>query len=187
MQLGKSLMFDDKLLFWKFKHGDKDALRQIYEKYKDNMRTIACLLLRDTHAAEDILHDVFVSFAESVEQLEIKTSLKNYLITCLLNRVHDVFRKRESLLVDFDQVCSTSSHSAPPDKLLISSERSQLLANALAAIPFEQREAITLHLKGGMKLREIAILQNTSVSTVHGRYRYGLKKLRALLNGKAVR
>lgn len=186
MQLGKSLMFDDKLLFWKFKQGDKDALRQIYEKYKDNMRTIACSLLRDTHAAEDILHDVFVSFAESVEHLEIKTSLKNYLITSLLNRIHDVFRKRKSLSVDLNQVNSTSFHSVCPDKLLIGSERTQLLANALAAIPFEQKEAIMLRLKGGMKLKEIAILQNTSISTVQGRYNYGLKKLRAILNGKAV-
>ncbi|HUU20582.1 MAG TPA: sigma-70 family RNA polymerase sigma factor [Sedimentisphaerales bacterium] len=180
-------MLEDKLLFWKFKHGDKDALRQIYEKYKDNMRTIACSLLRDTHTAEDVLHDVFVSFAESVEQVEIKTSLKNYLITCLLNRIHDLFRKKESRSVDLDQVCSTSSNSACPDKLLIGSERSQLLADALAAIPFEQREVIMLHLKGGMKLKEIAMLQNTSVSTVQGRYRYGLKKLRAILNREAVR
>jgi RNA polymerase sigma-70 factor (ECF subfamily) len=180
-------MLEDKVLFWRFKKGDKDALRLIYQKYKDDMRTIACSLLNDTHTAEDILHDVFVSFAERVEQIEIRTSLKNYLITCLLNRVRDSFRKEKSRLFDSDHVCTMSSNSACPDKLLVDSERSQLLASALAAIPFEQRETIMLRLKGEMKFKKIAELQNTSISTVQVRYRCGLKKLRAILNGRAVR
>jgi RNA polymerase sigma-70 factor (ECF subfamily) len=58
------------------------------------------------------------------------------------------------------------------------------LTNALAEIPYEQREVIMLHLKGGLKFRQIARVQQTSVSTVHGRYRYGLKKLRTILDGK---
>jgi DNA-directed RNA polymerase specialized sigma24 family protein len=41
-----------------------------------------------------------------------------------------------------------------------------------------------LHLKGGLKFREIAKLQCVSVSTIHGRYRYGLDKLRSLLNSE---
>jgi len=179
-------MLEDKVLFWRFKNGDKDALRLIYEKYKDDMRTIACSLLHDTHTAEDILHDVFVSFAERVEQIEIRTSLKNYLITCLLNRVRDSFRKEKSRLVDSDHVCSMSSNSVCPDKLLVDNERTQLLANALASIPFKQRETIILRLKGEMNFRKIAKFQNTSISTVQVRYRCGLKKLRAILNGKAV-
>ncbi|MBN2589743.1 MAG: hypothetical protein JXA96_07765, partial [Sedimentisphaerales bacterium] len=40
------------------------------------------------------------------------------------------------------------------------------------------------HVNGEMKLREIARLQNVSTSTVKGRYRYGLKKLRSILNGR---
>jgi len=36
-----------------------------------------------------------------------------------------------------------------------------------------------------LKFRDIARLQQTSVNTVLGRYRYGLDRLRSLLNGKA--
>ena len=70
------------------------------------------------------------------------------------------------------------------DSRIIADERSRLLADALASLPFEQREAVVLHLKGGMKFREIARMQETSVSTVHGRYRYGLKKLKLFFNGE---
>ena len=41
-----------------------------------------------------------------------------------------------------------------------------------------------LRLKANMKFRDIAKLQGTSISTVLGRYRYGLDRLRSTLNGE---
>ena len=55
-------MLQDKLLIWKFNRGDVDALRYIYEKYKDDLVTLAAALLTDVSSAEDVVHDVFVSF-----------------------------------------------------------------------------------------------------------------------------
>jgi len=43
---------------------------------------------------------------------------------------------------------------------------------------------IALHLHGGLKFKQIAGLQKTSINTVQSRYRYGLEKLRFLLNGE---
>ena len=86
-------MLEDKLLIWKLKHGNKDALRLLYEKYKDSLRTIAGSMLHDTQAGEDVLHDVFVAFAENIRGLHIRTSLKNYLTACVVNRARDEFRQ----------------------------------------------------------------------------------------------
>jgi RNA polymerase sigma factor (sigma-70 family) len=58
------------------------------------------------------------------------------------------------------------------------------LSAALAELPYEQREAVTLHLKAGLRFKQIAKLQNIPVSTVQGRYRYGLDKLRTILNSE---
>ena len=176
-------MLEDKLLIWKLKCGNRDALRLLYEKYKDNLRTIACSLLHDTHAAEDVLHDVFVMFAENARQLQIRTSLKNYLTTCVVNRVHDEFRRRPKRMIGLDKAVAISSDSNCPISRIVADEKSQLLANALAEIPLEQREVIVLHLTGELKFKEIARMQQTSISTVHGRYKYGLKKLSKILDG----
>ena len=51
----------------------------------------------------------------------------------------------------------------------------------MAKLTYEQREVIMLHLRGGMKFREIASLQGVSINTAKSRYRYGLGKLRTLL------
>ena len=178
-------MLEDKLLVYKLKHGDEDALRQVYEKYKDDLRTIAGSLLHDTYAAEDVLHDVFVSFAESIGQFQLKVSLKSYLTACIVNRVRDEFRSKKSQMIELDKAGPISSNSERPEKSVMASERARLLTDALAQIPFDQREVIVLRLKGGMKFKEIAKVQKTSLSTVQGRYRYGLKKLRTVLDGQS--
>ena len=177
-------MLEDKLLIWKLKRGNRDALRLLYEKYNDSLRTIAGSMLHDTHTAEDVLHDVFVAFAENAKQLHIRTNLKNYLTTCVVNRVRDEFRCRQSRTIELDKTGPISSDSNCPESRVEADEKSRLLTDALAAIPFEQREVIVLHLKGGLKFREIAQVQQTSISTVHGRYRYGLKKLGTVLDGE---
>jgi RNA polymerase sigma-70 factor (ECF subfamily) len=60
----------------------------------------------------------------------------------------------------------------------------ELLSKALAQVPYEQREVIGLYMQGGMTFRQIAKMQNASINTVQGRFRYGMDKLRSVLNGK---
>ena len=58
-------MLEDKWLVWKFKNGSGDALRLIYEKYKNDLLALALALSNNKSDAEDIVHNVFVSFAQS--------------------------------------------------------------------------------------------------------------------------
>jgi DNA-directed RNA polymerase specialized sigma24 family protein len=46
---------------------------------------------------------------------------------------------------------------------------------------------VCCHIETGLPLRRIAVLQNASLNTVKGRYRYAIEKLRVLLNGKVQR
>jgi len=174
-------MLDDRRLIRELKRGDKGALRMIYMEYKDSLLTIATSLLHDACAAEDVLHDVFVSFAGGVGRLQLRGSLRNYLVTSVVNRVRDVYRKKKRHVADLDAVGQFASDSDGPQQSAIFGEESELLADALARLPFEQRETIILHLNGGMKFNEIARMQGIPISTAQGRYRYGLDKLRTIL------
>ncbi len=66
----------------------------------------------------------------------------------------------------------------------IHDEELRRLADALATLPYEQREVVVLHLKGDLTFRAIAAVQGTSINTIQSRYRYGIDKLRSLLNGE---
>ena len=177
-------MIEDELLKWRFKCGSREALRRIYEKYLNRLLTLAMALLNDAGAAEDVVHDVFVSFAESAEDFKLAGSLKSYLTTCVINRARDRIRANQRHPLRLDGTESINSNSAGPEHEIIYSEESQRLNHAIAQLPDEQRQVIVLRLKGEMKFREIARLHGISVNTIQGRYRYGLNKLRSILDGE---
>ena len=178
-------MVEDQLLIWKFKFGSKDALRRIYEKYKNDLLKLAVTLVNDVNTAEDVVHDVFIVFAQSAAKIKPRGNLKKYLVTCTANRIRNRNRDRqrhEAPGID-DSDCIISNFKRP-EQWAILSEELQLLSNALAQIPYQQREVVTLYMQGDMTFKQIAKVQNTSLSTVQGRYRYGLDKLRSILSNK---
>lgn len=178
-------MIEDKLLIWRLKCGSTDALCRIYNKYKDNLLRLAASLLNDTSAAEDIVHDFFVSFAESTEKLKLNGSLKSYLARCVVNRVRNANKtRRRRETTSLNKAESAVSNSRRPEQWIIDSEQLRQLNDALAQLPEQQREAIVLHLQGEMKFKAIAELQDVSINTIQSRYRYGLDKLRSILSNE---
>jgi len=179
-------MIEDKLLIWRFKRGSSDALCRIYNKYKDNLLRLASALLNDTSAAEDIVHDCFVSFAQSAEKLKLNGNLKSYLATCVANRVRNTNKtRRRQETAGLNEAESAVSNSKRPEQWIICSEQLRQLNNAMAQLPEQQREVIILHLQGEMKFKTIAELQDVSINTVQSRYRYGLDKLRSIFESEA--
>ena len=177
-------MLEDKILLWKMKRGSSEALRGIYEKYKRDMLSLANALLHDLSGAEDVVHDVFVSFVQSVGGFKLTGSLKGYLLKCVANLSRDRIRARKRSPVGLNEAAMAAADVNGPSKAVISAEQLQCLKNAIAKLPFEQREVVVLHLQAGRTFRQVARLQQAPVSTVQSRYRYGLEKLRALLNSE---
>ncbi len=79
---------------------------------------------------------------------------------------------------------SVESRHEGPLQTAIVNEQQQRLVTALAELPEEQREAVLLHLQAGLKFREIAHAQGISAKTAWSRYRYGIDRLRSMLNGE---
>jgi DNA-directed RNA polymerase specialized sigma24 family protein len=56
-------MLEDKLVLWKLRRGNPEALQHIYEKYRNGLLGLATALAGDRTLGEDVVHDVFVTFA----------------------------------------------------------------------------------------------------------------------------
>jgi RNA polymerase sigma-70 factor (ECF subfamily) len=54
----------------------------------------------------------------------------------------------------------------------------------MAQLPYEQREIVMLHNQAAMTFKTIAESQGISVNTAKSRYRYGLDKLRLILDNE---
>ena len=148
------------------------------------MLTLAVSLLNDVGAAEDVVHDVFVSFAQSADKIRLDGNLKGYLTTCVANLARDRIRAKHRHDIGLGKEEPVSLDSSGPLQSLIDDEQLQRLSFAMARLPYEQREVIALHLQGGVTFKAIAESQSASINTIQSRYRYGLEKLRSLLDSE---
>ena len=163
------------------KNGDKDALRILYVEHKDFLLALANALLHDRSLAEDVLHDVFVNFTRNISNFRLTGSLKAYLATCMANQARTQLRRRKiRAAVDMTTEPQADEMPCPVE----SQETADKIRTHLAALPEEQREAVVLRIKAELPFKEIARIQDVSLDTAKGRYRYGIDKLRSLLNGE---
>jgi RNA polymerase sigma-70 factor (ECF subfamily) len=131
-----------------------------------------------------VVHDVFVSFLRSAGKFRLTGSLKGFLATCVANRARNSNKTiRRHVVEDGNSFEAVTPNSERPDWATVFGEELQWVARAMAELPYEQREVVLLHLQGGLTFCAIADMQGGSINTVQGRYRYGLEKLRAILNG----
>ena len=175
-------MFEDRWLIAKFNRGDKGVLHRLYDKYKDDLVTLAAALLLDRSVAEDVVHDVFIAFLDTAGRFRLTGSLKGYLLTCVANRARNHNKAMRRRVQASAGDVPFAGESVRPDQAAIFGERLDDVARALAQLPYEQREVLLLRARSQMRFAAIAKVQGVSVNTVQGRYRYGMDKLRALLD-----
>ena len=170
----------DRRLVHRLSRADPDALRQIYNRYKDDLLTVAMALLADPDAAEDCVHDVFVHFAGAPADMRASRNLRGYLIRCVANRAKNLLKRPQQPVPQMDEQDYAGEQDCPEGRLIVS-EESVRIFEAMAKLPTEQREVVSLHIHGKMKFREIAEQLDVSINTVQSRYRYGIEKLRTFL------
>jgi RNA polymerase sigma-70 factor (ECF subfamily) len=179
------LMLEDRLLVWRFNRGEPSALCEIYEKYRAPLLRVGAALLNDRNGLEDVLHDVFVDFAQTTGRFRLTGSLKGYLSICVANRARDRNRTgRHHGTVSLDETTAGASSTPDPERSAAGRELTAKLDAAMADLPGEQREVVVLHLQGRLPFREIARLRDISINTAMSRYRYALEKIRSALNGE---
>jgi RNA polymerase sigma-70 factor (ECF subfamily) len=178
-------VLEDKLLIRKIKNGSREALSRLYEKYRDDLLRIGASLLNDKAMAEDAVHDTFVKFVRNSKDFVLTGSLKGYLAKCVANRARNIQKTSQRRgTVGLEEAQAQPSKTKKPDEWIIITEEFERLNNAMAQLPYEQREAVIMHIQAKMRFREIAKMQATSIKTAQSRYRYGIDKLRSMLNGE---
>ena len=152
-------MLEDKLLIWRLQRGSVDALRQIYDKYKAYLLKLAITLTGDVCHSEDVVQDVFLKLAESYDRISVQGNLRNFLITCLVNRIRTLRRDgRRHQAAPCDGSARERPQTCRPDQWAVVNEQMQRISEAMVKLPVEQREVVTLRFEAGLGFRQIASL-----------------------------
>lgn len=125
--------------------GCQTALTQIYERYKQDLWLLALSLLNDRVAAEDVVHDVFIQLVQMADRWPSSGSLRGFLMVCLANRARNVIRGRTRRERHELESYANAQVEKSPLQAVILNEQMRQLAEAMAQLPYEQREVVMLH------------------------------------------
>ena len=151
--------------------GDAAAFEQAYRILKIPIYTLALRLLQNRAAAEDVTQETFLRLYASPPGPEVRKP-RAWLFRVARNLAIDALRQRreENLKEDF---------ATPEENLALRLD----VERALAALPEDEREILTLHLNGGLTFSEVAGVVGLSLPSVYRRYKKAVLTLRGLLEG----
>ncbi|MBR1872590.1 MAG: RNA polymerase sigma-70 factor [Bacteroidales bacterium] len=171
---------------------DKNVFETLYYKYGQRLESYARKFLNDSHAAEDIIHDVFVSFWEKY-QGKTSESWIPVLFTMVRNRCIDSLRhltlKRSMSIPDIAMSKAeealynrffSSENNADGDLLM--DEMQEKIKAVIDTLPPRCREIFQMSRTGGLKNREIAAKLGISEKAVEKNITAALKAFRKKLD-----
>lgn len=170
---------EDEKLIRKLKDDDKDAFRQVYLKYHQELHALAVKYLRSQNLADDAVHDIFVKLWENRDRLERSGSLSGFLFTAMKNHVLNMvgahkrkLKKNIKIAYEKDQKENLS------DNLIDFSNYQQLYQEAIEKLPSRRREVFNLRIKEGLTNQEVADFLEISIHTVKSQYYKASKFIR---------
>ena len=161
--------------------GARASLAPIYHRHKDGLFNAAFHLVGSRERAEDVLHDVFLQLVRSAPRLQLRGSLRSYLIAAAVHRCRDLARR--------EAVRRRPAGEEPvvdPTNELLRREQHDLLTESLRALGHDQKEVVVLHIFEEMTFGEIADQLGISINTAMSRWRYALEALRGSLQRRGV-
>ncbi|MFN2483535.1 MAG: RNA polymerase sigma factor [Candidatus Limnocylindria bacterium] len=163
--------------------GDSAALGLLYDRYAPQAMAVGVRILHDRDAAEDLVHDVFVTVWQKIGRFDAsRGSIRTWILAILRNRALDRLRSASSRLDSGEpeewHAVTEASHTWDAVEGRLSAGE---LRTAIATLPNEQREAIELAYFRGRTYREIAEITGVPHGTASGRLRLALQKLREAL------
>ncbi len=162
---------------------DPAAVELIWDRYADDLLAFLRCVLCSIHDAEDVLQMVFVRIVRKRHRLAKARCLDAYVYQIARNEVSGWIRKRkrdrQAKVADESWLVVPESHDGPSDL-------GEQLQAALARLPRVQREVIVMKVYRQKTFLEIAGFLDLPLGTVASRYRYGMEKLRTLLENKEL-
>jgi len=154
--------------------GDRDAFSALLERYQNPLVAFACRYLGSREDAEDAAQETLIRVYFTLHRLRQPDRFAAYLFTAALNAC----RKR-----------ARASRPAPepgapaesPEVALLRTEERERLGKAIAGLPDDYREVVSLRAAEDLSFAEIAQVLGISEGACRVRFHRAKERLRAAL------
>jgi RNA polymerase sigma-70 factor (ECF subfamily) len=169
--------------------GDAASFESLFHAFYDRLCTYAEAYTRSSHAAEEIVDDVFLALWAGRERLGPKIAVASYLYVAVRNRALNRIGRRklenryaERAAIDGRARLANQRNEVEDD--VRSSELYALAKQAIEGLPDRMRETYLLYYQHDLSYAEIAGIMRVSVRTVENQLARAVKRLWRGLHGQ---
>ncbi len=167
-------MRSDEQLMSEVAKGDLTAFEQLVRRHQTFTWNVACRLVGDVHAAEDISQEAFLRILRASHRYQPKAAFRTYLYCIVTRLCRDHYRRISPTLCP--NLDNQRNKAASPEACTVAREEHNAVQEAILMLPHWQREAIVLRYYEKLSYEEIG--------QVLGRSRKGVERL--LSRGRAA-
>ncbi len=187
-------MPDETSLLAAFQSEDPSAaFTTLFETYADPIYRLALSVCKDTHSAEDVVQETFLSALTHRHQFQGRSSLGTWLYRIAYNACHDRLRKKAEDALPEEEPQDTNGSPLPmpkslvewrwsPEEILADQEARRELENAVAELPENLRVVFLLRDIENLSTEETAEALEISPGAVKVRLHRARLELRERLS-----
>jgi RNA polymerase sigma-70 factor, ECF subfamily len=165
------------------RRGEREGFRELFERHKDKVYSIALRYSGDEAAAMDIAQETFLKLFTCIGSFRGEASFDSWLYRLVVNSCLDQKRKLRRFTPLVDELLDALK--SPGEGVVEKMERSELsrrVRSVVGRLPAEQRMVIVLRYTQGLSYDEIAGILGCSAGTVASRLNRAHKVLERRLS-----
>jgi RNA polymerase sigma-70 factor (ECF subfamily) len=174
-------------LVQRLRAGDIAAVGEAYDAHHEHIRRFARRLVGDEDAAEDLVHETFLTLPQAIKRFEGRSALRTFLVSIAVNHsrhfVRAATRRRAAIKRAAEEPVapghSGATHS--PEQEASRKQLADVLTRCLDRLSVSHRVAFVLCEVEERNSREAADILGVPEGTVRTRLMHAKKKLRALI------
>ena len=175
-------------LVQRLKRGDTAAVAEAYDAHHAVVRGFARRLVGEDAAAEDLVHEVFVTLPRAIQRFESESSLCTFLVSIAVNHARHHLRAASRRRVAVERYArEPEARTTDPEQQAVRASLARALNRALDTLPLDQRVVFVLCEVEDRTSVEVAEIVGAPEGTVRTRLFHARKKLRDELEREGIR
>jgi RNA polymerase sigma-70 factor (ECF subfamily) len=181
------VVFDEKLLLDAyFRFNDIRSIDILFNNYRFHVLRFIKSKISSLEIAEDLTQETFIKAYIAIDSFRNRedSKFKSWLFRIANNLVVDYFRQsnKRFLLVEASDIVLNHFYYEDSQLDIDRLKAIEIVLNQLYLLTHEllpeQKEVIDMRLKQNLTFKQIALIQNSNINTVLGRYRYAITHLK---------
>jgi len=166
----------------RFLEGDTSAFDMLVQKYQQDVYRLTYRITQNVDDAKDLAQETFLQAYRALKGFHRRASFYTWLYRIAVHLcLHH--RKRRGRVGPVAELADTPVPGPQPLYDLLEAEQRQAVALAIAALPPQQRAALTLRVHHNLSYREISEILQCSAGAARANVFHAIQKLRVQLAG----